>query len=49
MLYTKETIQNDFSDFDPIELIETEVELSEGSGHNGVGKVIRFIGKKNNK
>lgn len=46
MLYTKEMIQNDFSDFEPIELIETEVELSEGSGHNGIGKVIRFIGKK---
>lgn len=46
MLYTKEMIQDDFSDFKPIELIETEIELSEGSGHNGTGKVIRFVGKK---
>lgn len=46
MLYSKEMIQNDFSDFEPIELIETEIELSEGSGHNGMGKVIRFIGRK---
>lgn len=46
MLYSKEMIQHDFSDFEPIELIETEIELSEGSGHNGTGKVIRFIGRK---
>ncbi|MDO5664638.1 MAG: class I SAM-dependent methyltransferase [Bacteroidia bacterium] len=46
MLYTKEMIQNDFFNFEAIELIETEVDLAEGSGHNGIGKVIRFIGKK---
>ena len=46
MLYTKEMILSDFPDFEPIELIETEIELSEGSGHNGIGKVIRFIGRK---
>lgn len=46
MLYTKEMIQDDFIDFEPIELIETEIALSEGSGHNGIGKVIRFIGRK---
>lgn len=46
MLYTEEMIKNDFFDFEPVELIETEVELAEGTGHNGIGKVIRFIGKK---
>ena len=46
MLYTKEMILSDFPDFEPIELIETEIELSEGSGHNGIGKVIRLIGRK---
>lgn len=46
MLYTQEMIHNDFSDFTPIELLETEVELSEGIGHNGIGKVVRFIGRK---
>ena len=47
MLYTIEMMQNDFINFTPIELLETETELSEGIGHNGVGKVVRFIGRKN--
>lgn len=46
MLFTKEEIKNTFKDFEIIKLEETEVELNEGSFHNGVASVIRFIGKK---
>ena len=46
MLFSKESIQNDFTDFDIIHLEEVEVELKEGEFHNGIGSVIRFIGKK---
>lgn len=46
MLFSKESIQRDFPDYKIIKLEEVEVELNEGKYHNGVGKVIRFIGKK---
>lgn len=46
MLFSKELIQNNFPDFEIILLEETEVELSEGIYHNGVGSVIRFVGNK---
>lgn len=46
MLFSKETIQNDFPNFKIIKLEEIEVELNEGNYHNGIGKVIRFIGEK---
>jgi len=39
-------IQNDFQDFEIIQLEEVEIKLKEGLYHNGIGKVIRFIGKK---
>lgn len=45
-LYSIEEIKKDFKDFEIIELIETEVELSEGNFHIGLGSVIRFIGRK---
>jgi hypothetical protein len=45
-LFSIEEIKKDFQDFEIIELIETEVELSEGNFHIGLGSVIRFIGKK---
>ena len=45
-LYSIEEIKKDFQGFEIIELIETEVELSEGSFHIGLGSVIRFIGRK---
>lgn len=45
-LFSKESIQKDFSDFELIHLEEVEVELSEGDFHKGKGSVIRFIGKK---
>lgn len=49
MLFTKEGVQNTFSDFEIIKLEETETHLNEGSLHNGVGSVIQFIGRKNSK
>ncbi len=45
-LFTKESIQMDFPDFDIIQLEEKEIELKEGKYHNGIASVIRFIGKK---
>ena len=46
MLFSKESIQNDFPDFEIIQLEEKQVELNEGTFHNGIGSVIRFIGRK---
>ncbi|MEZ5009547.1 MAG: class I SAM-dependent methyltransferase [Chitinophagales bacterium] len=46
MLFSKDSIQKDFPDFEIIQLEETEVELQEGKYHNGIGSVIRFIGQK---
>ncbi len=46
MLYSKEIILKEFKDFVPIEIEETEIYLSEGIGHNGIAKVVRFIGRK---
>ena len=46
MLFSKESIQKDFSDFEILLLQEINVNLSEGKYHNGVSSVIRFIGKK---
>ena len=46
MLFTKEMILSELSDFEPIEIEETETHLSEGIGHNGMASVIRFTGRK---
>jgi hypothetical protein len=46
MLFSVDTIQNLFPEFEIIELEEVEVNLKEGKFHNGRGSVIRFIGKK---
>ena len=46
MLFSKEEIQSDFSNYEIMELREEEVELSEGMYHNGKGSVIRFVGRK---
>ena len=46
MLFFIEELKTYFHDFDIIELKEEEIELHEGSYHNGKGSVIRFIGKK---
>lgn len=46
MLFSVDSIKNDFPDFEIIQLEEVEIELNEGEYHNGRGKVIRFIGCK---
>ena len=47
MLYTEEMLLADFSSM-KIELLQTlQIELKEGSLHEGVAEVIRFIGRKN--
>lgn len=46
-LYSADDIKNDFPHYEIIELQETETNLSEGSLHNGLSSVIRFIGRKN--
>lgn len=46
MLFTTEIIKKDFHEFEALQLEEKEIELNEGIYHNGVGKVIRFVGKK---
>ena len=46
MLYSIEEIQSDFAGYDVIELQEKEITLNEGQFHNGVGSVIRFVGRK---
>ncbi|MBS1915534.1 MAG: class I SAM-dependent methyltransferase [Bacteroidetes bacterium] len=45
-LFSIEEILEDFKDFTIIELNESEIELHEGSYHNGKGSVIRFVGIK---
>ncbi|MCT4637339.1 MAG: class I SAM-dependent methyltransferase [Bacteroidales bacterium] len=51
MLFTKQMIADDFSEFEIITLEEVDTILNEGDLHNGKGKVIRFVGRKlgNNK
>ena len=46
MLYSKEEIMKDFSDFEVLQLEEVEIELNEGKYHKGIAKMIRFLGKK---
>ncbi|MFB9055689.1 class I SAM-dependent methyltransferase [Mariniflexile ostreae] len=46
MLFSKDSIRKDFLNFDIIQLEEKEVELIEGTFHNGLASVIRFIGIK---
>lgn len=45
-LFSIDEIRSDFANYDFEELIESEVELNEGSFHNGIGCVIRFVGRK---
>ena len=46
MLFSKDQIKSDFSNFEVEQLEEVEVELNEGLFHQGTGKVIRFVGKR---
>ena len=46
MLYTKAAIKSDFPDFEIIQLKDMKIQLKEGEYHNGISKVIRFVGRK---
>lgn len=45
-LFSMDELKADFANFKVIELVETEVELTEGFYHQGKGCVIRFVGQK---
>ena len=46
MLFSIDELKSDFANYEIIELVEKEIELNEGSFHNGLGSVIRFVGRK---
>lgn len=46
MLFSIEEIRADFENYEIIVLEEKEIELNEGLFHNGLGSVIRFVGRK---
>jgi SAM-dependent methyltransferase len=46
MLFSIDEIKADFANYEIVELVEKEIELSEGAFHNGTGSVIRFVGRK---
>ena len=46
MLFSVEEIRADFADYEVLQLEEKEIELNEGVFHNGLGSVIRFVGRK---
>ncbi|MCR9264624.1 MAG: methyltransferase domain-containing protein [Flavobacteriaceae bacterium] len=45
-LFSVEELLADFTDYEITELVEKEVELSEGLFHVGTGSVVRFVGRK---
>jgi 2-polyprenyl-3-methyl-5-hydroxy-6-metoxy-1,4-benzoquinol methylase len=45
-LFSIDELKTDFANYEIIELVEKEIELSEGQFHNGKGSVIRFVGRK---
>lgn len=46
MLFSIDEIKSDFLNYEILELKEEEIELHEGLFHNGLGSVIRFVGRK---
>ncbi len=46
MLFSIDELKADFVNYEVIELVEEEVELNEGAFHNGIGLVVRFVGRK---
>ncbi|GIW22452.1 MAG: methyltransferase [Candidatus Sericytochromatia bacterium] len=46
LLFSIDEIKEYFDNFNFIYLNEEEIELKEGNFHNGIGMVIRFVGKK---
>lgn len=45
-LFSTEEIRLDFNNYEILELEEIEIQLNEGLYHNGLGSVIRFVGRK---
>ena len=45
-LFSIEELQADFGNYDVLQLEEKEINLNEGIYHNGLGSVIRFVGRK---
>jgi SAM-dependent methyltransferase len=45
-LFSIDEIKSDFSNYEISELEEIEIQLNEGLYHNGLGSVIRFVGRK---
>lgn len=45
-LFSIQELKADFPNYEILELVEKEIELSEGLFHNGKGSVIRFMGRK---
>ncbi len=45
-LFSTEDIRQDFPGYEIRQLEEMEVELHEGKYHNGLGSVVRFVGRK---
>lgn len=45
-LFSIDEIKSDFDHYDIIHLEEKEIALHEGIFHNGIGSVIRFVGRK---
>jgi hypothetical protein len=46
MLFSMNELIADFPNFQIIQLQEVEVQLQEGLYHNGIGSVVRFVGRK---
>jgi len=46
MLFSKEEIERDFSNYEIIKLSEEQINLAEGAYHKGTSSVIRFVGRK---
>ena len=46
MLFSIEEIRTDFENYEVLALEEKEIELNEGLFHNGLGSVIRFVGRR---
>ena len=46
VLFSIEEVRADFAGYEVEELVEKEIELHEGVFHNGLGSVIRYVGKK---
>ena len=46
MLFSIEEILLDFPNYEMLQLEEKQIELREGLFHNGIGSVVRFVGRK---